>query len=167
MRSKTKRAAAVAHGSSSKRAPVKSSPSTPRRQHRSSDRRHRRACRRNQPEELPAILLARMAVDSRHSGRGLGAALLKHFMLKALEVAQSVGVRVLLIHAKDDEAKSFYMPLRIRRISLRSARLGDVAGRCVTEPEPPALGRCCSKRPLIPCQGKWPRATLGGGAFYS
>jgi hypothetical protein len=29
-------------------------------------------------------------------------------MIKALEVAQSVGVRVLLIHAKDDEAKKFY-----------------------------------------------------------
>jgi GNAT superfamily N-acetyltransferase len=63
---------------------------------------------RNQPEELPAVLLARMAVDSRHQGHGLGAALLKHFMLKALEVAKSVGVRVLLIHAKDDSAKSFY-----------------------------------------------------------
>ena len=54
---------------------------------------------------MPAILLARMAVDSRHNGHGLGAALLKHFMLKAFEVAQSVGVRVLLIHAKDEEAK--------------------------------------------------------------
>jgi len=64
--------------------------------------------RRNQPEEMPAILLARMGVDSRHKSQGLGAALLKHFMLKAFEVAQSVGVRVLLIHAKDDEAKSFY-----------------------------------------------------------
>ena len=64
--------------------------------------------RRNQPDEMPAILLARMAVDSRHQGQGLGAALLKHFMLKAFEVGQSVGVRVLLIHAKDDEAKGFY-----------------------------------------------------------
>lgn len=64
---------------------------------------------RNQPEEMPAILLARMAVDSRHKGQGLGAALLKHFMLKALEVAQSVGVRMLLIHAKDEESKSFYI----------------------------------------------------------
>ena len=63
---------------------------------------------RNQPEEMPAILLARMGVDSRHQGRGLGAALLKHLMLKAIEVAQSVGVRVLLIHAKDDNAKTFY-----------------------------------------------------------
>ena len=65
--------------------------------------------RRNQPDEMPTILLARMGVDARHQGHGLGAALLKHFMLKALEVAQSVGVRILLVHAKDDEAKSFYM----------------------------------------------------------
>ena len=63
---------------------------------------------RNQPEEMPAVLLARMGVDSRYQGRGLGAALLKHFMLKAIEVAQSVGVRVLLNHAKDENAKNFY-----------------------------------------------------------
>jgi GNAT superfamily N-acetyltransferase len=63
---------------------------------------------RNQPETMPAILLARMAVDIRHAGKGLGAALLKHFMLKAFEVSQSVGVRLVLVHAKDDEAKSFY-----------------------------------------------------------
>jgi hypothetical protein len=29
-------------------------------------------------------------------------------MLKAIEVAQSIGVRVLLIHAKDENAKNFY-----------------------------------------------------------
>ncbi len=49
-----------------------------------------------------------MAVDAKHKGHGLGAALLKHFTMKALEVAKSVGVRVLLIHAKDDEANNFY-----------------------------------------------------------
>jgi GNAT superfamily N-acetyltransferase len=54
------------------------------------------------------VLLARLAVDQRQASKGLGAALLKHFMLKALEVAGSVGVRVLLIHAKDDEALGFY-----------------------------------------------------------
>lgn len=63
---------------------------------------------RNQPDVIPAVLLARMGIDSRHQGRGLGAALLKHFMLKAIEVAHSVGVRVLLVHAKDDVAKDFY-----------------------------------------------------------
>ena len=64
--------------------------------------------RRNQPTEVPAILLARMAVDARHQGYGLGAAILKHFMLKAIEVAKSVGARLLVIRAKDDEARSFY-----------------------------------------------------------
>jgi GNAT superfamily N-acetyltransferase len=63
---------------------------------------------RNQPEEIPAILLDRLAVDSTHRGYGLGAALLKHFMLKALQVSGSVGVRLLLVHAKDEEAKGFY-----------------------------------------------------------
>ncbi len=62
----------------------------------------------NQPNELPAVLLGRMGVDTKHKGRGLGAALLKHFMLKALQVSASVGVRLVLVHAKDDVAKAFY-----------------------------------------------------------
>lgn len=64
---------------------------------------------RNQPDELPAILLARMAVDLEHQGRRLGSALLKHFVLKALEVAEVVGVRILLVHAKDEDARAFYL----------------------------------------------------------
>lgn len=64
---------------------------------------------RNQPEEIPAVLLARLAVDAGHQGRGLGAALLKHFVLKGVEVAQLVGARLLLVHAMDDEARDFYL----------------------------------------------------------
>ncbi|MEX0874570.1 MAG: GNAT family N-acetyltransferase [Actinomycetota bacterium] len=64
---------------------------------------------RNQPDDIPAVLLARLAVDLRHQGRGLGTALLKHFVLKALDVASLVGVRLLLVHAKDDIAHSFYL----------------------------------------------------------
>lgn len=64
---------------------------------------------RNQPDDVPAILLARMAVDAKHQGNGLGAALLKHFILKALEVAEIVGVRILLVHAQDQEARDFYL----------------------------------------------------------
>jgi GNAT superfamily N-acetyltransferase len=60
---------------------------------------------RNQPEELRAI---RIAVDAKHNGLGLGVALFKHFMFKAIEVAGTVGVRLVLVHAKDEEAKSFY-----------------------------------------------------------
>jgi GNAT superfamily N-acetyltransferase len=63
---------------------------------------------RNQPDPLPALLLGRLAVDEHWQGRGLGAALLKHFILKAIEVAQVTGVRVLLVHAKTPEAARFY-----------------------------------------------------------
>ncbi len=63
---------------------------------------------RGQPEQVPALLLARIGVDQEHQGRGLGGALLKHFVLKAIEVSASVGIRLLLVHAKDEEAKSFY-----------------------------------------------------------
>lgn len=63
---------------------------------------------RNQPAELPAVLLARLAVDAAHRGRGLGAAVLKHLLEKALEVSDKVGLRILLVHAQDDRATGFY-----------------------------------------------------------
>lgn len=63
---------------------------------------------RNQPDPLPALLLGRLAVDRRFHGQGVGAALLKHFVLKSLEVAEITGVRVLLVHAKDQVAADFY-----------------------------------------------------------
>jgi GNAT superfamily N-acetyltransferase len=64
--------------------------------------------RRNQPDPLPALLLGRLAVDRRWQGMGLGAALLKHFLLKCLEVAQITGVRVILVHARNPQVTTFY-----------------------------------------------------------
>ena len=50
-----------------------------------------------------------MAVDLPHAGAGAsGPRYSKHFMLKAVEVAAAVGVRRVLVHAKDDDAKHFY-----------------------------------------------------------
>ena len=54
------------------------------------------------------MLLGRLAVDRQHQGQGLAAALLKHFLLKALEVAELTGLRLVLVHAKDNQAASFY-----------------------------------------------------------
>jgi GNAT superfamily N-acetyltransferase len=67
-----------------------------------------RRAARGQPDPIPALLLGRLAVDQRYHGRGLGAALLKHFLQKSLEVAELVGVRLVLVHAKDERAASFY-----------------------------------------------------------
>ncbi len=63
---------------------------------------------RNQPDPLPAVLLGRLAVDRRYQGHGLGKALLKHFIVKSIEVAELIGVRVVLVHARDSTAAAFY-----------------------------------------------------------
>ena len=67
-----------------------------------------RRAARNQPDPLPAMLLGRLAVDRDHQGKGLAAALLKHFLLKALEVAALTGMRLILVHAKDSQSAGFY-----------------------------------------------------------
>ena len=57
---------------------------------------------------IPAILLARLAVDSSVQGHGLGAWLLRDAMLRTLNASDEVGIRVLLVHAIDERAASFY-----------------------------------------------------------
>lgn len=58
---------------------------------------------------VPAILLARLAVDREHQGAGLGRSLLQDVLLRCVEAAEAIGARVLLIHAKHDAAKAWYM----------------------------------------------------------
>jgi GNAT superfamily N-acetyltransferase len=57
---------------------------------------------------IPVIILARLAVDRSVQGQGVGPALLKDALLRCGRAADSVGVRALLVHAKDDAAKGFY-----------------------------------------------------------
>jgi len=58
---------------------------------------------------VPVMLLARLAVDFRHQRRGLGKALLKDAVLRTLQVADIVGIRALLAHAKDEAARGWYL----------------------------------------------------------
>jgi GNAT superfamily N-acetyltransferase len=57
---------------------------------------------------IPLMILARLAVDQREQGRGLGAALLKDALRRAAQAADIAGIRALFVHAKDDEARAFY-----------------------------------------------------------
>lgn len=57
---------------------------------------------------VPVILLARLAVDRTWQGRGLGAALLRDALLRTHNAADIVGVRALMVHAKDEAARRFY-----------------------------------------------------------
>lgn len=58
---------------------------------------------------IPVVLLARLAVDVSVTGRGLGAWLLRDAMTRSLAASETIGVRAMLVHAIDDEARGFYL----------------------------------------------------------
>jgi GNAT superfamily N-acetyltransferase len=58
---------------------------------------------------IPAVLLARLAVDVSVAGRGLGAWLLRDAVTRTLAASETIGVRALLVHAIDREAQRFYV----------------------------------------------------------
>ena len=64
--------------------------------------------RRNMPDPVPVMVLARLAVDQRLQGRQIGGAMLKDALQRAVSVAQNIGVRALLVHAINDRARQFY-----------------------------------------------------------
>ncbi len=66
------------------------------------------AARRNMPDPIPVMVLARLAVDRRAQGLHLGAALLQDAVNRAVAVSQNAGVRALLVHALHEKAKQFY-----------------------------------------------------------
>jgi GNAT superfamily N-acetyltransferase len=58
---------------------------------------------------IPVILLARLAVDRGHHGRGIGSALLAHALTNASLVAEKVGVQAVIVDAASADAKAFYL----------------------------------------------------------
>ncbi len=58
---------------------------------------------------VPVMILARLAVDVNHQRVGLGRALLKDALLRTAQAADIAGIRALLVHAKDDVARQWYL----------------------------------------------------------
>lgn len=54
------------------------------------------------------MILARLAVDRMHQGKGLGRALLKDALLRTLQAADIAGIRTVLVHVKDEAARQWY-----------------------------------------------------------
>lgn len=57
---------------------------------------------------VPAMLLARLAVDSTSQGEGLGGRLLVDGLTRLTEASRSVGFEVVVVHAIDADAATFY-----------------------------------------------------------
>jgi GNAT superfamily N-acetyltransferase len=65
--------------------------------------------RRNAPDTVPVSIIGRLAVDKLHAGRGLGADILADALCRIAVASQSIGISAVLVQAKDDQAKRFYM----------------------------------------------------------
>lgn len=57
---------------------------------------------------MPAVLIARLAVDSRWQGRGVGKNLLVDALQRIFEASAAVGFEVVVVHAIDADASTFY-----------------------------------------------------------
>ena len=61
------------------------------------------------PDPCPVLLLARLAVDQRAQGRGIGAALLTDALLRTYRLSNDVGFAALLVYCAHDRAREFYL----------------------------------------------------------
>lgn len=74
--------------------------------------------RRNMPEPIPVVVLARLAVAQAFHGRGLGRALFRDAALRVLQAADVIGIRGLVVHALTEDARAFYIALGMTPSSL-------------------------------------------------
>ena len=58
---------------------------------------------------VPVMLLTRLAVDLTEQRTGIGKGLLKDALLRTVQAADIAGIRALLVHAKDEAARAWYL----------------------------------------------------------
>jgi GNAT superfamily N-acetyltransferase len=61
--------------------------------------------------DIPVVILTRLGVDLSEQGQGLGRALVVDAFRRIDRISDEVGVRALLIHAEDADARDFYLRL--------------------------------------------------------
>lgn len=64
--------------------------------------------RRGMPEQVPLLLIGRLAIDAEFRGMGLGAALLADALKRCLAASEIAGTRGIVAHAIDENAAAFY-----------------------------------------------------------
>jgi len=65
--------------------------------------------RKKFPSRIPAVRLGRLAVARANQGRGIGEQMLFHAMWNVGQVDAIIGAVALLVDAKDEEARRFYL----------------------------------------------------------
>ena len=78
---------------------------------------------RGSPDSIPAILLARLALDKSRQGRGEGSVLLVDALTVAIDGMRKVGGRLIVVDAIDEKAAAFYAAHDFRPCPSRPDRL--------------------------------------------
>jgi GNAT superfamily N-acetyltransferase len=71
---------------------------------------------RGSPAEVPAVLLARLAIDASLQGQGLGGALLADALTRVVAATELVAARFVVVDALHESAATFYEHHGFRRI---------------------------------------------------
>jgi GNAT superfamily N-acetyltransferase len=79
--------------------------------------------RRNMPEQIPAVVLGRLAVDKTAQGKVLGAALLRDAVNRSVRAATQISARLLIVHAISNSAEDFYAHYGFKRLPLETVTL--------------------------------------------
>ncbi|TFF22110.1 N-acetyltransferase [Jiella endophytica] len=74
-------------------------------------------------EEIPFLLLGRLAVDTRWQGQGYGDALIVHAFHTTRQAATQIGILGMIVEAKDETAAVFYEGFGFRRLIGTAHRL--------------------------------------------
>lgn len=71
---------------------------------------------RGGPREIPAVLLAKLALDRRLRGRNLGEVLVADALTRVIAATQSVAARLVVVDALTERVARFYESLGFTRI---------------------------------------------------
>jgi GNAT superfamily N-acetyltransferase len=65
--------------------------------------------RRGMPDQVPLLLIGRLAIDVSLQGKGLGSDLIADALRRCLAASEIAGVRAIVAHAIDEQAVGFYL----------------------------------------------------------
>jgi len=107
--------------------------------------------RRGMPEQVPLLLIGRLAVDAAWRGRGVGSGLLRDALRRCLAASEIAGARGVIAHVIDEPAVGFYeshgfvrSPLGARVMLMPIDRAGAARGLGVPTAPPQPRPRSCA-----------------------
>ncbi len=89
--------------------------------------------KRNMPDPIPVMIMGRLAVDQKYQRGGIGRGLLRDAISRIVQAAEIAGIRAILVHALDDDAKAFYQRCGFRASPLDPVTLMITVADAITE----------------------------------